>query len=114
LRGFFVKIPVERATTPRDGHALTDRYWMMHDGHLIFYVDRKTQPHSMDVLPIHPQCNPSKSTAEHLLKSMKLGNTQTTIGHVPVVFESSCRNYVYKAWKEDRIKEIVFDEADNG
>jgi hypothetical protein len=58
-RNLITKIPLEKAQTPFNGaEVMTDRYWVVEDGCILFWNKYS------------PQCNSQKSVAEYIQKKL--------------------------------------------
>jgi uncharacterized protein YbdZ (MbtH family) len=106
MRGVFYKIPIDVATTPKDGYAYTERFWATtEDGCVLFYSNGKPLSINEDTREFYPQCNSSESVTKHLLNSTLKGEN-VTVQKVPVVFRAACVQYVNKHWKEGSVDDI--------
>lgn len=83
MRGKFIYVPIEVATTPMNGEALVNRWWTVHPQHgLAFYwiangYYRTEEP--------APQCNQNRYVAEKLCRSIHQDGDHE-VRFVPVVF----------------------------
>lgn len=75
--GTFIKIPVEEATTPRNGYqCMCDRWWLVEDDCVLGF-----KLHSDKDWPA-PQCNDNRLLVEKALKR----NKDQTVVFLPAVF----------------------------
>lgn len=83
MKGEFFHVPLDVATTPRDGLVLCDRYWAVHpEKGLAFYMNRGMDDPS-------PQCNSARTITERM-SSMHLADHEVQL--VPCVYLSHAKS----------------------
>lgn len=67
-KGVFIHVPVDQATTPKDGRVLCHRYWAVHpEKGLAFYINRGMDDPA-------PQCNADRAVTERLSNKFLSGH----------------------------------------
>lgn len=101
-----VEIPIEVATTPKDGEVLVDRWWVLGENNDTILM-------GVDVAGMYPQCNRDKNTETQMAAKAYPGRE---IDFMPLVFLSSCEPLALAAvgrrtWKTPQEMERVYDDA---
>jgi len=93
LKGRFIHVPIDAATTPRNGECLCDRWWAVHPqkGVAFYYTPfggcASEEP--------SPQCNAQEWTVKHLTKRLYPDHD---VIKIPVVY----MGHALQAMREDR------------
>jgi hypothetical protein len=78
MKGHLEYVPFEEATTPRDGEALTDRWWVVHPEYGIAYY--RVHPKGAYRAP---QCNHNEAIARDICARLYPDHE---VRHMPAVF----------------------------
>lgn len=81
MRGEFIYIPIEEATSPKNGECLVDRWWSVHPEKGVAFYVRLFGPMKTD--EPSPQCNPNKRVSEHINNKL---NPDCEVKQISVVF----------------------------
>lgn len=90
MRGHYIHVPIELATTPAEGHAYVNRWWSVHpERGLTFYVASLARL-TFEGEPIEPspQCNAVEETARLLAARTR---PDDEVMFFPVVFAAHAR-----------------------